>query len=76
MQNYLIRNITIVNEGSSTNGDVYIKNGRIEKIGSNLSIAESVTEINGEGKYLLPGAIDDQVAFPRTRINTQGNDLY
>jgi len=63
MQNYLIRNITIVNEGSSINGDVYIKNGRIEKIGSNLSIAESVTEINGEGKHLLPGAIDDQVHF-------------
>lgn len=63
MQNYLIRNITIVNEGSSTNGDVYIKNGRIEKIGSNLSITESVTEINGEGKHLLPGAIDDQVHF-------------
>jgi dihydroorotase len=40
-----------------------IKNGRIEKMGSNLRPAFAVTEINGEGKYLLPGVIDDQVHF-------------
>ena len=36
MQNYLIRNISIVNEGSIKTGDVLIRNGRIEKIGSLL----------------------------------------
>jgi dihydroorotase len=40
-----------------------VKNGRIEKIGTNLQSAFSVTEINGEGKHLLPGVIDDQVHF-------------
>jgi dihydroorotase len=63
MQKFLIRNINIVNEGRITTGDVLIANERIEKIGPNLSENRAVEEINGEGKYLLPGAIDDQVHF-------------
>jgi dihydroorotase len=63
MRNYLIRNAYIVNEGRISTGDLLIKNGRIEKIGTNLQPAIAVTEINGEGKYLLPGVIDDQVHF-------------
>lgn len=63
MENYLIKNITVVNEGSSVTTDVLVKNGRIEKIADNISSSASVTEINGEGKHLLPGAIDDQVHF-------------
>lgn len=63
MEKYLIKNITIVNEGALTPGDVLISNGRIEKIAKSISIQEAVKEINGEGKYLLPGAIDDQVHF-------------
>src|SRR6187455_2186713 len=64
MQNYLIKNVQVVNEGRIISSDVLIKNGRIEKIGDLISQADaSVKEINGEGKYLLPGAIDDQVHF-------------
>jgi dihydroorotase len=64
MQNYLIKNISIVNEGKTVIGDLLIKNGRIEKIGTTIgSSSPGVTQINGEGKYLLPGAIDDQVHF-------------
>jgi dihydroorotase len=63
MQNYLIKNISIVNEGKTVTADLLIKNGRIEKIGTALRSPAAVTEINGEGKYLLPGAIDDQVHF-------------
>jgi len=63
MRNYLIKNIFIVNEGRITTGDLLFKNGRIEKIGTGLQPSFAVTEINGEGKYLLPGAIDDQVHF-------------
>lgn len=61
MQIYLIKNIQVVNEGEIKTADVLIKNGRIEKIGSGLSTQG--IEINGEGKFLLPGAIDDQVHF-------------
>ena len=54
MQNYLIRDIRIVNEGTTTEGDVLIKNGRIEKVGGHLSVDFAVTEIAGSGKHLLP----------------------
>jgi len=64
MQNYLIKNVQVVNEGRIITSDVLIKNGRIEKIGELITqVDSSVNEINGEGKYLLPGAIDDQVHF-------------
>ena len=64
MQNYVIRNVQVVNEGRITVGDILIKNGRIEKIESRITqIDTNVIEINGERKYLLPGAIDDQVHF-------------
>jgi dihydroorotase len=63
MRNYLITNISIVNEGKVSTADLLLKNGRIEKIGTNIRAGFAVTEINGEGKFLLPGAIDDQVHF-------------
>jgi dihydroorotase len=54
----------MVNEGSIQNVDVLISSERIEKIEPGISrIDASYTEINGEGKYLLPGCIDDQVHF-------------
>ncbi len=61
MQNILIKNISVVNEGITTVQDVLIRQGRIEKIAPQIS-AEG-KEINGEGKFLLPGVIDDQVHF-------------
>ncbi len=64
MQKYLIKNIEVVNEGSVKAADVLIKNGRIEKISARIEqISTDVKEINGEGKYLFPGCIDDQVHF-------------
>lgn len=59
----LLRNIRLVNEGHIAETDVLIKNGRFEKIASNISIAEKAHEIDGRGLYLLPGIIDDQVHF-------------
>lgn len=58
----LIKNATIVNEGKQFQSDILISNGRIEKIASIIS-ADGAKEINAEGKYLLPGCIDDQVHF-------------
>ncbi|MBI3137314.1 MAG: dihydroorotase [Sphingobacteriales bacterium] len=64
MQNYLIRNIQIVNEGSIRTADVLLANGRIERIETVIGpIRGNYTEISGEGKFLLPGCIDDQVHF-------------
>ena len=63
MSSYLIKNTNIVNEGKTISGDVLIKKGRIEKIANQIDAKEVVTEINGEGQFLLPGVIDDQVHF-------------
>jgi dihydroorotase len=63
MQNYLIKNISIVNEGRIFTSDLLIGNGRIEKIANNISVSFPVQEINGENLHLLPGCIDDQVHF-------------
>ena len=63
MATTIIKNALIVNEGKTIHGDVLIKDQRIEKIGTGLSVKGAATEINAEGLYLLPGAIDDQVHF-------------
>ena len=64
MQKYLIKNINVVNEGKIETLDVLIANERIERIAQQISeVSGTYTEINGEGKYLLPGVIDDQVHF-------------
>lgn len=64
MQKYLIKAIQVVNEGAIQTADVLIANGRIEKeLPQVTQISTDVIEINGEGKYLFPGVIDDQVHF-------------
>ncbi|MEP6928157.1 MAG: dihydroorotase [Ginsengibacter sp.] len=63
MQNYLFKQISIVNEGKIEQKDIYIKRERIEKIDNNIDVKERTTEIKGEGRHLLPGVIDDQVHF-------------
>lgn len=63
MSGVLIKGATIVNEGKQEVKDVYIKDGRIEQIGSNLQPSGNYREINAEGLHLLPGVIDDQVHF-------------
>jgi len=62
MNSYLIKNATIVNEGSSFVGDLLVENGIIKKIGSSIT-TNSMTVIDASGKYLIPGLIDDQVHF-------------
>ncbi len=73
MSSYLIKNTTIVNEGKSVNGDVLIKNGRIEKIGGSIDTKSATQEINGEDQFLLPGAIDDQVHFREPGLTHKAN---
>lgn len=63
MKTYLIKDITLVNEGKTQVADILLKNKRIEKIGRDLNPDFSFIEINGKGKYLIPGVIDDQVHF-------------
>ena len=72
MQNYLIRNARIVNEGRIIEADLLIVNGRIEKIGS-IQTDTNVREIDARGQYLFPGAIDDQVHFREPGLTHKAN---
>ncbi len=73
MQNYLIRNARIVNEGQTVEGDVFIKDGRIARIGGSLKAEAGSIDIDAAGKYLLPGVIDDQVHFREPGLTHKAN---
>lgn len=70
----LIKNARIVNRGKILEGDVLIRDGRFEKIGGIIE-APGVSEIRAEGKYLLPGIIDDQVHFREPGLTHKG-EIY
>ncbi len=60
----LIKNAKIVNEGTIVEGDVLIDGEYIVDIDVSISSKSADTAvIDAEGKYLIPGAIDDQVHF-------------
>ena len=74
MNSTLIKNAFVVNDGKIEKKDVLIKGNIIveikESIGKNLSINKI---INAEGKYLLPGIIDDQVHFREPGLTHKAN---
>ncbi len=74
MSKYLLKNGTIINEGKQFVADVLINKNIIEKIGGSLSDSEAKV-IDIEGKYLIPGMIDDQVHFREPGV-TYKADLY
>ena len=72
MNSYLIKNAKIVNEGITFLGDLLIKNGLISKIDKSIS-DNTVPTIDAEGKYLIPGFIDDQVHFREPGLTHKAN---
>ncbi len=75
-KSYLIKNARIVNEGNVVEGDVLIEAGRIAKIDSSIGPkSANVNVIDAEGKYLIPGIIDDQVHFREPGLTHKG-DLH
>jgi len=63
MTDWLIINADIVNEGRRETGDVSIRDGRIHRIGQNLTARGGERVLDANGRWLLPGMIDDQVHF-------------
>ncbi len=68
-----IRNAIIVNEGRSIQGDVLIRKGHIERIGSVPNSPARRREIDAMGLHLLPGVIDDQVHFREPGLTHKGD---
>ncbi|UPL50076.1 amidohydrolase family protein [Hymenobacter sublimis] len=61
-QTVLIKNTTVWTSeaaGKLENTDVLLQNGKITKIGRNLSVPSEGRSIDGTGKHLTPGIIDE-----------------
>lgn len=70
----LIKNANIVNEGTVFNGDILIEGEYIKEISSSISAKSSDVHVyDAEGKYVLPGAIDDQVHFREPGLTHKAN---
>lgn len=69
----LIVNAKIVNEGQVLDGDVLIKGAYIEKIGQNLQSMKADRVVDAKGRFLFPGAIDDQVHFREPGLTRKGD---
>ena len=75
MNDLLITNATLVNENLIRDADIYVKNGRIEQIGTNLGHIAASTTLDARGNILMPGMIDDQVHFREPGF-THKADIY
>jgi len=74
----LIRNAVIVNEHTEKQGSVLIEDQIIKQLFFNevpAGIMQSSEIIDAEGKYLLPGIIDDQVHFREPGLTHKG-EIY
>jgi len=65
MNNYLIKNARIVNEGTITQGFVLVRDGIIRAVGEDMPAEnpDHVELVDAGNQLLLPGVIDDQVHF-------------
>ncbi len=64
MSTISINNVTIVNEYKTFVGSVLVNNGLIERIHTGKGeVLKADKVIDGSGKILMPGVIDDQVHF-------------
>jgi dihydroorotase len=70
----VIKNISIVNEGSIYVSDLLIYDGLIQRIGNVVDVAAAKV-IDGTGKFIMPGVIDGQVHFRDPGLTHKG-DLY
>ena len=71
MSSTLISNALLINEGKIFLADVFIQNGLIAQIGQSLDV-QADESIDAEGKYLMPGIIDDQVHFREPGLTHKG----
>ncbi|MES2778117.1 MAG: amidohydrolase family protein [Bacteroidota bacterium] len=76
-ENILIKNATVwTNEagGKMENTDVLVKNGKISAVGKNLS-ESGARVIDGTGKHLTPGIIDEHSHIAASSINEGGQSV-
>jgi len=69
----VIKGGLVINEGKRQHLDIQIEDGKISKIASSIDTPKGFKEVNAEGMYVIPGAIDDQVHFREPGLTHKGN---
>ena len=72
MYDLILKNCKIVNENRILESDIAIKNNRFELIQSSIE-SESKKVVDLDGRYVLPGLIDDQVHFREPGLTHKGD---
>ena len=72
MYDLILKNCKIINENSNIESDIAIKNQRIELVSSDIN-SESKEIIDINGRYVIPGLIDDQVHFREPGLTHKGD---
>ncbi|MFZ1392697.1 MAG: dihydroorotase [Dokdonella sp.] len=73
MNDWLITNAHLVNEGRRFDADVRVRNGRIERIDAQIAAAPNEQVFDAAGRWLFPGMIDDQVHFREPGLEHKAN---
>ncbi len=73
MDEILLLNGVLINEGKIFESDLLIHGDRIKRIDPNLSHLPAKKVIDLDGKYVLPGLIDDQVHLREPGMTHKGN---
>ena len=69
-----IRNVSVINEGVTRLADVWIEGEFISAVTEPGALGGTADrEFDGEGKWLIPGAIDDQVHFREPGLTHKGD---
>jgi imidazolonepropionase-like amidohydrolase len=77
----LIRNVTVMTAAGPTiqNGSVLLRDGKIAGVGTNVAAPSDALVIDGAGKFVTPGLIDNHshlgvYASPGVAANSDGNE--
>ena len=71
MYDLVLKNCKIINENSIFESDIAIKDSRIEKISVDIS-SDTKQVVDVDGRYVIPGLIDDQVHFREPGLTHKG----
>ena len=72
MFDLILKNCKIVNENTIFESDIAIKNSRIELISKDI-VLDSKEVLDVDGRYVIPGLIDDQVHFREPGLTHKGD---
>eukprot|EP01112_Ceratiomyxa_fruticulosa_P021604 TRINITY_DN7666_c0_g1_i1.p1 TRINITY_DN7666_c0_g1~~TRINITY_DN7666_c0_g1_i1.p1 ORF type:complete len:498 (-),score=121.21 TRINITY_DN7666_c0_g1_i1:134-1627(-) len=72
----LVQGGIVVNDDREWQADVFVEDGIIRNIGSNLAIPEDTKVVDASGKYVIPGGIDPHTHFQLPFMGTVAVDDF